>query len=157
MSISSSVSQRTYSDIDGVKASAACFDVSSMYQLGDNTTIGIAFQNIGSSVKFVQESYELPVSIKLGAAYRAGSVNLALDVDALSDSGNRTALGLEYSYVLNKDVKFMPRLGLQTGNDISNGISFGLGFRYSSYQLDYSWTPEEDFGNIQRFSFSVNF
>jgi len=141
-------------------ASAFAFDVGAQYSF-DRFLLGAMVSNIGTQMKFIDEATSLPMLIKLGVGYKLMD-NLILEVDGNlpSDSNLVIGGGAEYKYALSADMGLNLRAGYNTRTaDITGfkGFSFGLGFVYQSYVLDYAIIPYGDVGTNQNISLGVKF
>ncbi|MCX5786280.1 MAG: PorV/PorQ family protein [Elusimicrobia bacterium] len=156
-------------------ASAVCSDFGALYHFdGTPYWAGASVSNLGTKIKFVDESFPLPLIYRLGAAadFKGQKLLLALEADFPNDSGAAIRAGAEYRGVDN--VAF--RLGYKTGSSSdrdailgrelgssSSGVSSlygfyaGVGFNYRSFALDYAFLPYGELGNSHRFSVGVKF
>jgi hypothetical protein len=70
-------------------ANAFAFDLGAFYRTGiPNLNLGLNIQNIGTKIKFIKQSADLPLNYKLGLAYGlfpGGPVILTLDLNKLED------------------------------------------------------------------------
>ena len=127
----------------------------------------MSFRNFASSVKYAYESYELPLTFKIGLAMNVLSLmgpedvihSLQVAVDAVrpSDYTERIHLGAEYWF---KDL-FALRAGYKFNYD-EEGFSAGFGvnpsFSGMNLKLDYAYSFFGDvFGSVQRISFGFTF
>ncbi len=148
------------------------FDIGALYkinlpQLGkkdveDNFGIGIAYQNLGSSLKYGSEETVLPQNLRFGVGYNGytdnnHSVLIGLDVNLPNDSKEIISVGLEYSFIK----MIFARLGYKiTGTEI-DGLSCGIGGAYTlagkKFSLDYALIPLTDFDTVHTFSLGVKF
>jgi hypothetical protein len=144
------ISQELYEE----KASGYAFDLGGLYQVSENLTYGLSLQNIGEEIKFIEEGDPLPLSLKLGAAYKLPEkdLTLALDLNLPSYEEIRINVGLEYWY---KELLAL-RGGWKSGYDLGE-MSLGLGFKFRSFLLDYAYVPYGDLGDTQRFSLTLRF
>jgi hypothetical protein len=96
------------------------------------------------------ESQFYEMGLRLGAGYRpAENILVAADID------DRIHLGGEFVY---EDILAL-RSGIQRdlGSESENVLSFGLGLRYSAFQVDYSYTMYPHLDNTNRISLSAFF
>lgn len=119
-----------------------------------NVVLAGAIQNLGKMGEFRSESTTLPKIARFGAQYSLpqplgpASLLFAGDIVKPLDENLRVHLGTEAG-LWNQ---LMIRLGYMTGYE-SRSVSFGLGIRKSSFEIDYSYSPFlDDLGNGQRFS-----
>jgi hypothetical protein len=134
-------------------------------------SIGIAVQNLGAGIKYIEKSETLPLMVKIGAAYKINisgekhKITPALDLVPVSDSGMKINLGGEYTWDYSNSFKFAGRLGYRGIGGVDNaalgglsGITLGMGVNYaSSYVLDFSFAPYGLLGNTIRVAFGYNF
>jgi hypothetical protein len=124
-------------------------------------SLGVAVRNIGYIFKpFRDERDKLPLDFGAGFNYSSmDKLNLNLDLikPLYSKFGVRIGgegwltkfLALRAGYnSLGSDLK------TGGGSDISAGMSFGLGVKVLSYQLDYAFTPMLALGRVHRFTLS---
>ena len=122
-------------------------------------SIGFEVQNLGTSIKYIDQRDPLPVSVATGLMVGIiPGFNITLDARALlHEKSNVVSVGSDYS--------FMPGLSLRTGYMLSNvtsvgsqsGFSGGVGLNLFKTQLDYSITPFSGLGNAQKISLKKKF
>lgn len=146
-----------YEKIDFSSATGLGFDLGGIYRIRSNIQLGGAILNLGSKMKFEQESFNLPTSYKIGAAYLGhekhfnGDFILSMDLVKPNDNDLKVNLGGEYTY----KEKFTLRSGYQIGYDDKN-ISLGLGLKIKKYAIDYAFVPfSSDLGNSHRISVNL--
>lgn len=146
-----------YEKIDFSSATGLGFDLGGIYRIRSNIQLGGAILNLGSKMKFEQESFNLPTSYKIGAAYLGhekyfnGDFILSMDLVKPNDNDLKVNLGGEYTY----KEKFTLRSGYQIGYDDKN-ISLGLGLKIKKYAIDYAFIPfSSDLGNSHRISVNL--
>ena len=146
-------------------AAAYAVDLGAQYKaknlLNNKLTLGCAVQNMGTQIKFIDQSDPLPFNIKVGGAYEIKSNWLAvLDVNAPIDNAVFAGAGTEYVYRVKEKIDLIGRAGYNTENIQTggmNGVTAGIGVRYAGYCLDYAFVPYGDLGNTQRISLSIGF
>lgn len=122
---------------------------------------GAIVQNIGTKIKFDQESDPLPLAVRAGILYspfEERNLLLACDSDSyLKDGKINIHTGLEYwltSY-------FALRAGYKTNTiadlDTTSGISAGIGINIGSLDLDYAFVPYGILGDTHRISMGFKF
>lgn len=125
--------------------------------------IGIAVQNLGIGLKFINERDPLPVNIRTGTYYRLlnDNLTLALDINFPIDYTINVHFGSEYRYRLNSVSVLMLRAGYKstTVNDLDtlSGLSAGFGISSSNLGIDYAWVPYWELGSTHRLSVTFNF
>jgi len=116
---------------------------------GKSFSLGLACQNIGS--KLGEDS--LPLTYRGGIALRLSSLSIEADAVKAIDDDMYYCAGLEW-WIGNI---LALRAGYRTGQDVGSGISYGVGLRISTINLDYVYVPYGDLGNTQRVSLGINF
>lgn len=124
-----------------------------------NLTFGAAVMNLGSKMKFRQESYSLPTQYKGGVSY-AGKADrwksdytVGFDLVKPRDDDLKAHLGGEYGLY----GKLTLRAGYQMGYE-ERDISLGMGIRYKKYSIDYAFLPyKSDMGDVHCLSLDVEF
>jgi len=150
------------SNIEDETAYSFATDIGGMYKLfNDKLSLGLAVQNIGTKMKYMEEEEELPFNIKYGACYEIRSNWIAVfDINMPVDNKINIGMGSEYSYKINDLLSLAGRIGynnraIKTGG--TNGITGGFGIKYRKYDIDYAFMPFGDLGNTHRISFGYKF
>jgi hypothetical protein len=118
--------------------------------------------NAGPSVTFDQAKEDLPLTIKLGSAYRILPGWLAtLDVVGPRGGNAYGGAGTEYEVLNDGKWTFAARAGYnsQTLGSVSGltGLAMGFGLGYRSGSFDYAIVPMGGLGQAHRFSFNLRF
>lgn len=130
----------------------------------ENLRLGLSVENaLSSKITFIEEGARPPLKFKAGAGYQlrlpAGPVlRGSLDCVFGNDRPPYLTAGME-SLLLEM---LSLRLGYSALGDISNGLSFGLGFALSRYTrrdiaVDYSFAPTYAFGDIHKLGVTYRF
>jgi hypothetical protein len=135
--------------------------------------IAAALLNLGPQFQYEQESFDAPLTLKLGAAYTLpwhpseSDFNLAYDASLLSDSDTvsddtlgeskalsaRHHLGGEFDY---RGVAAL-RAGYKVGYD-TQGPTFGAGLGWRQFRFEYTYqVVDNDLGNTQRLGLTLDF
>ncbi|MDD4004185.1 MAG: PorV/PorQ family protein [Elusimicrobiaceae bacterium] len=142
------------------KATAFAADAGVRYSIS-GLTLGLNLQNMGSGMKYVNESDPLPFTIRGGAACMiADTVLVSADAVAPRDGGVYGAFGAECAREIGAALKAALRAGYSTEShelDGTKGFALGLGLDYRSYSLDYAYSPMGDLGGVNRFSVGMSF
>ena len=124
----------------------------------DGLTFAAAGQHLGPDVTFIQESFKLPASMRVGADYSSrvpswkGDFTLVYDLEVVNDDALRSHVGGELGY---QDLVSL-RAGYKGGFD-TQGATFGVGVRKAGYRFDYSFADiAADLGNGHRFSLGID-
>ncbi len=103
-------------------------------------TLGATATNLGPDMKFEQDSFLLPVSARIGAAYRTRAILqgliLASDLRFPNDGDVKGHLGAE----LQVHEMIALRGGAKLNYDEEIG-TVGVGIHYREYDIDYAYTP----------------
>ncbi len=127
-------------------AQGFALDAGVLYTLqGQPAIIGASISNLGSGLKFKEETGSLPMIIRAGVGYKYGeNINIAADV---SSSGGTTGVHVGFEYLMQQ---FTIRAGYSTLSGISAGAGIALGEQYS---LDLAYVQgSADLGSIIKVS-----
>ncbi len=144
--------------LENERASSLALDFGFVYKRG-KFSLGAAYTNLGTSMKFIQEKEPLPGKFSLGFGYRLlqDRLNLAWDIDLPQDDNSVIKQGIEYGY---KGSLFM-RMGYEYKTSAQNlegaGLSLGGGFKLSNWEVDYNYSPNQVLGGSHRISLSYWF
>lgn len=144
--------------LENESASGLALDFGFIYRRG-KFSLGAAYTNLGTSMKFIQEKEPLPGKFTLGFGYKLlqDQVSLAWDMDFPRDDKPILKQGIEYGY---KESAFL-RLGYEYKTSAQNlegtGLSLGGGFKFSNWEVDYNYSPNQVLGGSHRISLSYWF
>jgi long-subunit fatty acid transport protein len=148
------------SAIDSKTAMAAAVDAGAIYHATKKMNLSLALQNLGTRMKFDEESDPLPLDLRAGALYRATpELNLTAEVsEYLQDDKFYPSVGAEYWF----RKAFALRGGYKFGYDTANlggavGLSLGFGVKVAGLGVDYAFLPFGDLGNVHRFGMWLQF
>jgi len=148
------------SAIDDKTAFAAAADAGLIYRATGKLNLALAVQNLGTKMKFEDESDPLPLCLRAGGLYKASpQLNVAVEVaQYLQDEQFYPSVGAEYWF----RKAFALRGGYKFGYDTANlgsevGLSLGFGVKVSGLGVDYAFLPFGDLGSIHRFGFWLQF
>ncbi len=145
--------------IDQEDAAAAAVDAGLRFAV-PRTRLALAgtVQNLGTKAKFETESFGLPSTVRLGAAYGLGVPSMGSDVRLTTEfrkaagEDSRFQLGGEFLYHETAAL----RAGYKMGYDEEN-VSFGLGLRRDRFAFDYALVPlSADLGTTHFFSLTAH-
>lgn len=161
-SISAGISAKVLQEkIDEEKAQVLALDVGLLYRLSKGRALlGIGLRNLGTKMKFIEESFSLPMSLNIGAGYRLidNALTVATDLELPSDNDPNVGLGFEYKIVsiLNLRAGYRYTFG---GNDLGvvSGLRTGIGIEFGRYKFDYAFVPYGDLGQAHRISMIASF
>lgn len=148
------------SSIDENNAFAAAVDAGAIYRASEKVNFSLAVQNLGTKMKFEEDSDPLPIDIRAGMLYRpSADLNLVAEVNEyLQDEKFYPSFGAEYW--LREALAL--RGGYKFGYDTENlgaevGLSLGFGIKVSGLGVDYAYLPFGELGNVHRFGFWLQF
>jgi long-subunit fatty acid transport protein len=123
--------------------------------------IGYVASNLGGSLKFIAASDPLPTNLKLATSWNfLPSWLLALDVNEPVGNQPYVSVGTEYRAQFDAG-SFSARMGVnsqsigQAGS--FDGLSFGLGAKFSGLGLDYAFAPLGALGMTNYVSLNFKF
>lgn len=109
--------------------------------------------NIGGRLTFMQEEDSLPLSYRIGAAFRSAKDWLVSIQETIAKSGSEsTQGGVEWNPVEYIAIRAGYRTDTRRELDSISGLTTGIGFKLGDHELDYSWVPLGDLGQMQYFS-----
>lgn len=144
------------SRIEDFEASAFAVDGGIQWDVTPRLSYGLAVQNIGQDLTFVNQDDPLPRTFNTGFAYRMNlgrylDAETSLDVRKPRDNSTGVRIGQELD-VLNM-IAF--RVGYSSSDTLRNGFSFGAGFRQDRFSVDYAFRPSGEFFDARQ-TFSLN-
>lgn len=162
--------------IANYSASAFALDLGALYRFeGRPVSVGLDLANMGTPIRYVDQSYSLPMIVRLGAAYgltRDFPHALVLQLDKPYGEGVNARLGLEYrgfgpialraGYRTYSGTQRSAAQGKSLGSTASSlsdfyGMTLGAGLRTPYGDLDYALVPSGELGTAHRLSYSFNF
>ena len=143
-----------YQAIEVETATGFAADLGMLFRAG-GFSAGLALQNAGTKMKFIETAYALPINLRSGISYATTGENrlsLSAGISLVSFDGLVVSAGGEY---VMKDL-FSMRAGYTTGNGLMDGFTAGAGIKTGVIVLDYAWIPGM-LGNAQRVSLNIRF
>jgi hypothetical protein len=131
-----------------------------LYALMDGqVNLGAAVRNLGTRFQFADDEDSQTVTYAAGASYatldgQIPNVDVLLAADVLMPQDQDVQMGVG-GEVWVYDVLAL-RAGYKTGPESGN-LGYGAGFRYSDFQLDYTYADYEDLGATHRISLTMAF
>jgi hypothetical protein len=134
------------------------FDFGTIYKTGfKSLTFGMTVRNFAKEIKFEKESFQLPLTFKIGVSINAFDFlpslseahSLIISLDAVHPRSYPEFLNIGGEYTLMNMLAL--RLGYITNND-DYGLTTGFGINKYGFAIDYSYTPFDVFENINRVS-----
>lgn len=123
---------------EAAKGSAVGVDLSFAYK-SKGLQLALAARNIGSEIKYGQQSYKLPSLAALGASYSISAFSAYLEADYMFSGSFMGGLGVEYTVI---DI-FTFRAGFHCGDEksIPTFVSVGLGINYHGALINATYLP----------------
>jgi len=148
-----------------VKGTSTTFDFGTLYDVGVlGAKIGMAIQNVGSDMTFIDEKVKMPVFFRVGGSFdvfQMGENRLitAAEFTHPPDNSEKLNLGAEYSF---HDYLFL-RGGYKMNYD-TEGLTAGFGVKFpltlvksSVARLDYAYQDMNYLSAAHRVSLNVSF
>ncbi len=165
-----------HENIASYSASAYALDLGALYRF-ESRPVSLAFDiaNIGTGVRFIEQTYPLPRIARFGVAYGLTQEfphAVVLQIDLPRDMGANARVGFEYrgfgpitlraGYRTFSAEQRSAALGSALGSTVSGiadfyGMSLGAGLRTPFGDLDYAMVPYGELGTAHRMSYSFNF
>lgn len=147
-------------NFDDETSTAIGVNLGLLYALMENHVhVGAAVRSLGTQFQFADDEDDQTVTYALGASYatipgQIPNVDVLIGADALMPQDQDMQMGVG-GEVWVYDVLAL-RAGYKTGPETGN-LSYGAGFRYSDFQLDYTYADYEDLGATHRISLTMGF
>ncbi len=150
-----------YEQIAEASASGFALDIGGLFAFGERwsnfngLTAGFSVKNLGTKLKLINESYALPLNLKLGLAYRFFSKKAmaTVDINKFSDTGFQMGWGFEYQLYETLQV----RAGYFKKEDLGKGIRLGMGFKIGEWSFDYAYVPMGKLEDTHRMNLNIRF
>ena len=137
------------------------FDLGGLYTFSDMPlSLGFNAQHLGPRVTFIEEAFGLPVTFRLGAAYKLWNEAFVLTTDIIRPADNDISLGVGAGYTIGNILQLRSGYKYQIGgNDLGaiSGLTGGFGLTLLRFQVDYALVPFGVLGLTHRFSLVANF
>jgi len=144
-------------------AATYAFDAGFLYRMFKKLRIGVAVQNVGGEIKYIDVADPLPLNIKAGLGWEfftrsdIDNITLAVDVYYPNDSILRYNLGIEYQ---NVEMGAAIRMGYKFGEVLgcyTDGFSAGFRISDRMVHFDYAFILKGEVGSNQQFSLTISF
>lgn len=162
--------------IANYSASAYALDLGALHRFENRPiSLGLNIANMGTQIRYIDQSYPLPMIVRFGAAYgltRDFPHAVVLQFDKPREEGLSARLGFEYrgfgpialraGYRTYSGQQRAAALGKSLGSTASGladfyGMSLGAGLRTPYGDLDYAMVPSGELGTAHRMSYKFNF
>lgn len=122
--------------------------------------IGASVQNVGTKMKLYQESFDLPLTYRVGAAFRIlDKYWLSAESVKIGKNGAVVSAGAEGEIPFTKTEVGYLRVGYRGGRakNTGAGISGGIGIKAGPLYADYAFSPFGDLGDTHRLTIGFKF
>ena len=150
--------QDTTLELRDYSAGALAFDFGTLYKTGLKSLVfGVAITNFAKEITYERESFQLPLSFKIGISMNLLDLvpgigedhSFYASLDAVHPRSYQEYLNIGGEYVFSKTVAL--RVGYITQHP-EYGLTVGIGLQKAGIAVDYSFMPHKIFNNIQRLS-----
>lgn len=144
------------------------FDFGVLYKTGfKSLNLGMSIRNFSTEIQFVEESFQLPLTFKLGLSMNLFDLletdpdqhRLLFAIDAEHPRDNKEMLRIGTEYTFMKIISL--RAGYITPKTSEAGINAGVGLKYGlagvNLAVDYSFTEFSAFKNVHRISVKFSY
>jgi hypothetical protein len=139
--------------VEDVSATAYLWDVGAIYRPASFLGLGVAAQNLGTSLRGEPESQVVRAGFSLKDHWYAHHVELAFDeIVSTRDSSLREHVGFEYKY----GTMIAARVGYKFGDDYG-GITTGAGVTFQNLSFDFAILPSSQWGGTEQISTTLRF
>jgi len=124
----------------------------------DRLSYGLAAQNLGTPIKFDDEGFLPPMSLRLGASYKIFDGKLLVASDADLEYAGRPSVNAGIEFDPFGVIIFRGGYRYFAGGyrlDRWHGVSGGIGIRFRGYQVDYAFVPYGFLGDTHRISLRI--
>ena len=139
--------------VEEYTAGAFGIDLGVLHKVG-GFGLGMALQNMGTGMKFIEEADSLPLTIRVGGSYerKIGKiVKMVVGVDGIK------VLKDDMRYNLGGECWIGDMLGIRAGYKINSEdkVSIGASIRYKWVQLDYGYRMMDVFSNTHQVAITL--
>lgn len=136
--------------LESVSARGLAFDVGMLASFpASGLRLGFAVQNLGSDIQYLEARTPLPLTYRVGLAYRVPRLNstIALDVTRQGDRPLQVQPGIE----LGVGENLFLRGGYRSNTPEGNGVAAGFGLSmFNEHQINYVYAPYGQLGDTHR-------
>ena len=147
--------------LENISASGYAGDFGIIYKISEIVKVGATIRNIGPSVTFLTESFNLPTSYNIGCGIflLEKTLNIGIAYNYPIDYNSEVCLGIEY--ILKEIVAFRFGYKYQFTDtayyDGLSNVSAGIGVKLLNFTFDYAFIPYGVLGNTHYVSLSLGF
>jgi hypothetical protein len=150
--------QDTTNDLRDYSVGTLAFDFGTLYKTGlKSLAFGVAINNFAPEIKYERESFQLPLSFRIGISMNVLDIvpgigedhSFYASIDAVHPRSYGEYLNIGGEYVFSKTIAV--RVGYITQHP-DYDLTVGIGLQKAGIAVDYSYMPHKIFNNIQRLS-----
>ena len=119
----------------------------------EGLSIGLALQNLGPKIKFIEKAEPLPITLKGGLAYTRGAFTLVGDLNKPNDNDLRVNVGGEF--VIAEILAL--RAGYETRSELDDTFTAGVGIGWKKIGIGYAYVPHKEVNDTHRISLKIGF
>ena len=152
------------------KKTPLAFDFGTLFKTGfKSLTFGMSVRNFSQEVKYIRESFELPLVFTLGIhadlmdwiQIGGPKQSAILSIDAKHDRSHpeQVCVGLDYRLMnaLSCRIGYSSRSKISGDNYVDeNSMSYGVGFSLVGLSVDYAYAPFGVFDSVQRLTVRIS-
>ena len=151
----------TEEKIESTNTKSQAFDAGILWDNpGRTVSLGAVLQNMGKTITYVDESYDLPLYVRVGGALRMLNNDFVVSAETAQPKDGTTGFLLGAEYWLVKTIAF--RAGYDSRSDLGTGLSAGIGislrqldvfFMFArEMSIDYAFVQGKDTDSVHRIS-----
>lgn len=150
--------QDTTVELRDYAASTLAFDFGTLYRTGLKSLVfGVAITNFAQEIKYERESFQLPLTFKIGVSMNLLDLVPGIGEDHVFRASIDAVHPRSYGEYLNVggEYAFLKTVFLRVGyisNHTEYDLTAGLGLQQAGIAVDYSFMPHKVFNNIHRVS-----
>ena len=155
--------QDTTNELRDYSVGTLAFDFGTLFKTGlKSLAFGVAVSNFAPEIKYERESFQLPLSFKIGISMNVLDLvpgigedhSFFVSIDAVHPRSYEEFLNIGGEYVFSKTIAL--RVGY-ISNHPDYALTAGIGLQKAGIAVDYSFMPHKIFNNIQRLSVKFAF
>lgn len=144
--------------ISDVSGHAFALDAGTLYQATQQLRLAAVVANVGSKLKFIDQSDSLPTALRLGAAYNPVATLTLTGEGVYQFAGLASAhLGAEFTPIPYVSLRAGFRSDTTKNLSALAGFTTGLGLHVWGQEFDFAWVPYGDLGSTQYLSLVIRF
>lgn len=135
--------------LESERAYAGAVDIGFVYNIRKSFTLGFTAENVGSKIKFVKQSFSLPLTFRLGYKLDLFGNRLQFSKEIVNEKHEGTTINFGLNYKLNSFIQLYA--GYKNHYDLSKGISGGFEITLANLTFKFTYLPAGKFGSYTFF------